>query len=258
MHVTAIIAAGGRGQRFGGARPKQLLALDGRTLLERSVEAFLAHPSIDEVVVALPPDVAQDPPAYLRRRGQAAAHGRRRRAPAGFGVERVCRRGRGERSVLDSRRGAAVCLRGSDRPHDRGRRGARRGDRRDRRERHREARAPVDGAPVESGFSRIGSRRAGDARPRDDLSRADAAGVPPRRARGGRGARAVGRRSHRRGGPGRARRLSGAPRRRRGEQHQDHDGGGPRRRRASNDARPRAPAARVSATTCIGWCRAVR
>jgi 2-C-methyl-D-erythritol 4-phosphate cytidylyltransferase/2-C-methyl-D-erythritol 2,4-cyclodiphosphate synthase len=65
MHVTAIIAAGGRGARFGGARPKQLLVLDGRTLLERSVEAFLAHPSIDEVVVALPPDIAADPPAYL-------------------------------------------------------------------------------------------------------------------------------------------------------------------------------------------------
>ena len=66
MYVTVIIAAGGRGLRFGGARPKQLLALDGRTLLERSVEAFLAHPSIDEVVVALPPDIAQDPPQYLQ------------------------------------------------------------------------------------------------------------------------------------------------------------------------------------------------
>lgn len=66
MHVTAIIAAGGRGQRLGDARPKQLLALDGRTLLERSVGAFLAHPSIDEVVVALPPDVARNPPPYLQ------------------------------------------------------------------------------------------------------------------------------------------------------------------------------------------------
>jgi 2-C-methyl-D-erythritol 4-phosphate cytidylyltransferase / 2-C-methyl-D-erythritol 2,4-cyclodiphosphate synthase len=66
MHVTAIIATGGRGQRFGGARPKQLLALDSRTLLEWSVDAFLAHPSIDEVVVSLPADIAQDPPAYLR------------------------------------------------------------------------------------------------------------------------------------------------------------------------------------------------
>jgi len=66
MHVTAIIAAGGRGLRFGGARPKQLHALEGRSLLERSVEAFLAHPSIDEVVVALPAEIADDPPAYLR------------------------------------------------------------------------------------------------------------------------------------------------------------------------------------------------
>ena len=56
MHVTAIIAAGGRGQRFGGAHPKQLLPLDSRTLLEWSVDAFLAHPSIDEVVVSLPAD----------------------------------------------------------------------------------------------------------------------------------------------------------------------------------------------------------
>src|SRR5712671_3281800 len=66
MYVTAIIAAGGRGLRVGGARPKQLLALAGRTLLERSVEVFVAHPSIDEVVVAVPPDVVDDPPSYLR------------------------------------------------------------------------------------------------------------------------------------------------------------------------------------------------
>ena len=65
MFVTAIIAAGGRGARFGGSRPKQLLVLDGRTILERSVEAFLAHPAIDEVVVALPGELAQDPPPYL-------------------------------------------------------------------------------------------------------------------------------------------------------------------------------------------------
>jgi 2-C-methyl-D-erythritol 4-phosphate cytidylyltransferase/2-C-methyl-D-erythritol 2,4-cyclodiphosphate synthase len=71
MHVTAIIAAGGRGLRFGGASPKQLLTLDGRTLLERSLEPFLAHPSIDEVVVAVPPEVARDPPPYLRGAAKA-------------------------------------------------------------------------------------------------------------------------------------------------------------------------------------------
>ena len=66
MFVTAIIAAGGRGQRFGGTQPKQLLAVAGRTLLERSVAAFLTHPAIHEVVVALPRDVADAPPPYLR------------------------------------------------------------------------------------------------------------------------------------------------------------------------------------------------
>ena len=40
MFVTAIIAAGGRGERFGGAQPKQLLLIGGRTILERSVTAF--------------------------------------------------------------------------------------------------------------------------------------------------------------------------------------------------------------------------
>jgi len=66
MHVTAIIAAGGRGLRLGGGRPKQFFAIDGRTLLERSVGTFLAHPSVDEVIVALPEDVSDDPPPYLR------------------------------------------------------------------------------------------------------------------------------------------------------------------------------------------------
>ena len=71
MHVTAIIAAGGRGQRFGGAEPKQLLAVGGRAILERSVEAFASHPSVDAVVVALPQALADDPPAYLRAADRA-------------------------------------------------------------------------------------------------------------------------------------------------------------------------------------------
>ena len=66
MFVTAIIAAGGRGQRFGAVQPKQLLAVGGRAILERSVSLFVAHPEIDEVIVALPPDLAGHPPAYLR------------------------------------------------------------------------------------------------------------------------------------------------------------------------------------------------
>jgi 2-C-methyl-D-erythritol 4-phosphate cytidylyltransferase/2-C-methyl-D-erythritol 2,4-cyclodiphosphate synthase len=66
MHVTAIIAAGGRGLRFGGSVPKQLLAVGGRSILERSVALFLAHAAIDEVVVALPAELLADPPSFLR------------------------------------------------------------------------------------------------------------------------------------------------------------------------------------------------
>jgi 2-C-methyl-D-erythritol 4-phosphate cytidylyltransferase/2-C-methyl-D-erythritol 2,4-cyclodiphosphate synthase len=65
MHVTCIIAAGGSGTRLGGPRPKQLLVLEGRTLLDRVVATFLAHPSVDDLVVALPADLVAAPPRCL-------------------------------------------------------------------------------------------------------------------------------------------------------------------------------------------------
>ncbi len=65
MHVTAIIAAGGSGRRLGAPVPKQLLEVGGRSLLERSVEAFKAHPAIGDVIVALPADVLAAPPTWL-------------------------------------------------------------------------------------------------------------------------------------------------------------------------------------------------
>ncbi|MBA3295400.1 MAG: 2-C-methyl-D-erythritol 4-phosphate cytidylyltransferase, partial [Acidobacteria bacterium] len=66
MHVTAIIAAGGTGRRLGAAVPKQLLELGGRSILERSVEAFASHPRVTDVIVALPADLAASPPDWLR------------------------------------------------------------------------------------------------------------------------------------------------------------------------------------------------
>jgi 2-C-methyl-D-erythritol 4-phosphate cytidylyltransferase/2-C-methyl-D-erythritol 2,4-cyclodiphosphate synthase len=65
MHVTAIIAAGGAGRRLGAELPKQMLEVGGRSLLQRSVDAFVSHPAIAEVIVALPPSLALDPPAWL-------------------------------------------------------------------------------------------------------------------------------------------------------------------------------------------------
>lgn len=66
MYVAAIIAAGGRGARFGAGRPKQLLELGGRSILQRSVDAFVASDRIDEIVVALPSEIFASPPDGLR------------------------------------------------------------------------------------------------------------------------------------------------------------------------------------------------
>jgi 2-C-methyl-D-erythritol 4-phosphate cytidylyltransferase / 2-C-methyl-D-erythritol 2,4-cyclodiphosphate synthase len=67
MFVTAIIAAGGRGTRFGGDRLKQIVEVQGQPILERSVRAFLSHPEINEVIVALPAELMDPPPHYLDR-----------------------------------------------------------------------------------------------------------------------------------------------------------------------------------------------
>lgn len=67
MHVTAIIAAGGRGVRFGGALPKQLLPLAGIPVLQRTVDAFVRHERITDIIVALPADLAAAPPSYVRQ-----------------------------------------------------------------------------------------------------------------------------------------------------------------------------------------------
>ncbi|HVB37272.1 MAG TPA: 2-C-methyl-D-erythritol 4-phosphate cytidylyltransferase [Vicinamibacterales bacterium] len=68
MHVVAIIAAGGRGQRLGDATPKQFLELAGRSILQRTVETFEASGDVDEIVVVLPAASAGTPPGWLGRR----------------------------------------------------------------------------------------------------------------------------------------------------------------------------------------------
>jgi len=65
MFVSAILAAGGRGQRLGHAQPKQLLEIAGRSILERSVSLLASHPEVDEIIVALPAEIANDPPSFL-------------------------------------------------------------------------------------------------------------------------------------------------------------------------------------------------
>jgi 2-C-methyl-D-erythritol 4-phosphate cytidylyltransferase/2-C-methyl-D-erythritol 2,4-cyclodiphosphate synthase len=65
VQVTAIIAAGGSGRRLGASVPKQLLDVGGRTLLQRTVDAFRSHPAVGHVIVAVPPDLLARPPRWL-------------------------------------------------------------------------------------------------------------------------------------------------------------------------------------------------
>jgi len=55
--ALALIVAAGSGGRLGADRPKALVELAGRSLLQRSVDLMLAVGGIDRVVVALPPGV---------------------------------------------------------------------------------------------------------------------------------------------------------------------------------------------------------
>ncbi len=52
----AVILAGGNGQRFGTALPKQFLPLAGKTVIEHSIEAFERNNGIDEIAVVMNAD----------------------------------------------------------------------------------------------------------------------------------------------------------------------------------------------------------
>jgi 2-C-methyl-D-erythritol 4-phosphate cytidylyltransferase len=53
--MVAVVLGGGAGTRFGAALPKQLLTLDGKTLVEHCVAAFAAAPAVDEILLVMPP-----------------------------------------------------------------------------------------------------------------------------------------------------------------------------------------------------------
>ncbi len=51
--TVALIMAAGKGMRVGGDQPKQFSQLGAKSLVAHSVDAFLAHPSIDAVYVVV-------------------------------------------------------------------------------------------------------------------------------------------------------------------------------------------------------------
>jgi 2-C-methyl-D-erythritol 4-phosphate cytidylyltransferase len=54
--VWAVVAAGGRGERLAGGRPKAFAKLAGRPLLAESLERLEASEWVDAIVVVAPPD----------------------------------------------------------------------------------------------------------------------------------------------------------------------------------------------------------
>lgn len=58
MQTAAIIVAAGRGLRAGGGMPKQYRNLGDRAVIAHTVNRFLTHPSISQVIVVIAPDDA--------------------------------------------------------------------------------------------------------------------------------------------------------------------------------------------------------
>ena len=53
MTVAALIVAAGKGDRAGGAVPKQFARLGGKAMLAHSIDAFLAHPKIGIICLVI-------------------------------------------------------------------------------------------------------------------------------------------------------------------------------------------------------------
>lgn len=64
---VAVVLAGGIGSRVGGDVPKQFLELEGRAVIEYSVDAFEQSEGIDEIALVIHPDWMDHMRVILRR-----------------------------------------------------------------------------------------------------------------------------------------------------------------------------------------------
>jgi 2-C-methyl-D-erythritol 4-phosphate cytidylyltransferase len=92
--VYAIILASGVGQRMGRPLPKQFLQLAGRTILEHTLDAFQAHPQVDEIILVTHPQSRQRVIDILQRNAYAKLRqvidgGTTRQASSRAGVEAI-------------------------------------------------------------------------------------------------------------------------------------------------------------------------
>jgi 2-C-methyl-D-erythritol 4-phosphate cytidylyltransferase len=85
--VIALILAAGSGERLGADQPKALVELAGRPLYGWSLDVMQALPSIERIVIALPPGT-QAPPGVITVDGGAVRSESVRLALAAAGGER--------------------------------------------------------------------------------------------------------------------------------------------------------------------------
>ncbi len=93
--VSAILVAGGTGNRFGGEMPKQFQPLAGRQVIDYSLDLFHSLPWIEALVLVLPQDFIGDWKSKLKSRGLD----RVRLAPGGLTRQKSVQNGLG---ILDS------------------------------------------------------------------------------------------------------------------------------------------------------------
>ncbi len=67
--ITAILACGGRGERFGGELPKQLLPLAGVPVYLHSLFLFEKHAKLDKIVIVCPKDYVERVEEEVKRYG---------------------------------------------------------------------------------------------------------------------------------------------------------------------------------------------
>src|ERR1039457_101631 len=82
--IIALIVAAGRGERLGAGRPKALVELAGRPLVQWSIDAFSDVDGMERIVLALPPG-AHAPPGVTAVAGGAVRSDSVRRALAAAG-----------------------------------------------------------------------------------------------------------------------------------------------------------------------------
>lgn len=93
-HTSAVILASGRGSRMNSEIPKQFMTVNGRTVLERSIDAFEECGYIDDIVVVVPAEYlrkTRDMVAYnnYKKVISVVAGGETRQASAFIGMENI-------------------------------------------------------------------------------------------------------------------------------------------------------------------------